>query len=170
MKNIKRIIIALVIVLVGISADQAFKMWIVDHLELGQVKNIIPGFMSLTYVQNNGAAWSSFEGQMWFFMLITPVAVLVAAYILWRKLTSNFYYVGFIFIIIGALGNFVDRIRLGFVVDMFQTDFVNFPIFNIADSFLTIGFIILFIAILTDKSDEEAEMRAKEKDGKHLKK
>jgi len=83
----------------------------------------------------------------------STIVLVIAAWFLWRKIQQNWYFIGLTLIISGALGNFIDRVRQGFVVDMFQTDFMNFPIFNIADTLLSIGFVLLFIAILTDKSD-----------------
>ncbi len=126
-------LLSLVIIVVGIVADQIFKNWIVANIQLGDTEKIWPNVLSLTYIKNDGAAWSSFSGQQWFFLVLTPIVLIVAL------------------IIAGALGNFIDRIRQGFVVDMFQTEFINFPIFNIADILLSVGFVLLFIAILTDK-------------------
>ncbi|MFC4652472.1 signal peptidase II [Lactococcus nasutitermitis] len=143
--------LSLVIIALGIVADQFFKSWVVGHIPLGNVRNFLPRVLSLTYLQNRGAAWSSLEGQQWFFLILTPIVVLAAAYFLWKKATNNWYFFGLSLIIAGALGNFIDRVHQGFVVDMFQTDFINFPIFNIADSLLSVGFVLLFIAILTDK-------------------
>ncbi|PCS00969.1 signal peptidase II [Lactococcus fujiensis] len=142
------------LILVGITLDQLFKNWIVANFSLGQVKTFIPNVLSLTYLKNDGAAWSSFSGQQWFFMLLTPLVLIVAAYFLWKYADKNWYYWGLTLIISGALGNFIDRIRQGYVVDMFQTEFMNFPIFNIADALLSVGFVILFIAILTDESEK----------------
>ncbi|AYG00432.1 signal peptidase II [Lactococcus allomyrinae] len=147
-------ILSLVIIAVGILLDQLFKHWVVTNIPLGHVKNFLPGIMSLTYLQNNGAAWSSFEGQQWFFLILTPIVLIVAAYFLWKKMEQNWYFFGLTLIISGALGNFIDRVRQGFVVDMFQTDFMNFPIFNIADSLLSVGFVVLFVAILLDKDEK----------------
>ncbi|MCL2113834.1 signal peptidase II [Lactococcus protaetiae] len=147
-------ILSLVIIAVGILLDQLFKHWVVTNIPLGHVKKFLPGVMSLTYLQNNGAAWSSFEGQQWFFLILTPLVLIVAAYFLWKKMEQNWYFFGLTLIISGALGNFIDRVRQGFVVDMFQTDFMNFPIFNIADSLLSVGFVILFVAILLDKDEK----------------
>ncbi|GBG97333.1 signal peptidase II [Lactococcus termiticola] len=148
--------IAVIIVIAGLLADQLFKGWIVANIPLGGSKPFIPGLMELTYLQNRGAAWSSFEGQQWFFLILTPIVVIVAGYFLWKKLDSAFYFIGLSLIISGALGNFIDRAHQGFVVDMFQTTFINFPIFNIADSLLSIGFVLLFIAILADKEEKNA--------------
>ncbi len=68
------------LILVGITLDQLFKNWIVANFSLGQVKTFIPNVLSLTYLKNDGAAWSSFSGQQWFFMLLTPLVLIVAAY------------------------------------------------------------------------------------------
>ena len=144
-------LLSLVIIVVGIVADQIFKNWIVANIQLGDTEKIWPNFLSLTYIKNDGAAWSSFSGQQWFFLILTPIVLVVALWFLWKKMAQNWYFIGLTLIIAGALGNFIDRIRQGFVVDMFQTEFINFPIFNIADILLSVGFVLLFIAILTDK-------------------
>lgn len=144
-------LLSLVIIVVGIVADQIFKNWIVANTQLGDTEKIWPNVLSLTYIKNDGAAWSSFSGQQWFFLVLTPIVLVVALWFLWKKMAQNWYFIGLTLIIAGALGNFIDRIRQGFVVDMFQTEFINFPIFNIADILLSVGFVLLFIAILTDK-------------------
>ncbi|MDM7658246.1 signal peptidase II [Lactococcus lactis] len=144
-------LLSLVIIVVGIVADQIFKNWIVANIQLGDTEKIWPYVLSLTYIKNDGAAWSSFSGQQWFFLVLTPIVLVVALWFLWKKMAQNWYFIGLTLIIAGALGNFIDRIRQGFVVDMFQTEFINFPIFNIADILLSVGFVLLFIAILTDK-------------------
>ena len=144
-------LLSLVIIVVGIVADQIFKNWIVANIQLGDTEKIWPNVLSLTYIKNDGAAWSSFSCQQWFFLILTPIVLVVALWFLWKKMAQNWYFIGLTLIIAGALGNFIDRIRQGFVVDMFQTEFINFPIFNIADILLSVGFVLLFIAILTDK-------------------
>ena len=144
-------LLSLVIIVVGIVADQIFKNWIVANIQLGDTEKIWPNVLSLTYIKNDGAAWSSFSGQQWFFLILTPIVLVVALWFLWKKMAQNWYFIGLTLIIAGALGNFIDRIHQGFVVDMFQTEFINFPIFNIADILLSVGFVLLFIAILTDK-------------------
>ncbi len=144
-------LLSLVIIVVGIVADQIFKNWIVAKIQLGDTEKIWPNVLSLTYIKNDGAAWSSFSGQQWFFLVLTPIVLVVALWFLWKKMAQNWYFIGLTLIIAGALGNFIDRIHQGFVVDMFQTEFINFPIFNIADILLSVGFVLLFIAILTDK-------------------
>ncbi|MDT2757921.1 signal peptidase II [Enterococcus asini] len=145
----------LVIAALLVVADQLMKYWIVSNLSLGEALNVIPDVFSLTYFQNSGAAWSILEGQMWFFALVTFIAVPVCLWLLWKNRGgSKFYSFALSLVIAGALGNFIDRMRLGYVVDMFQTDFINFPIFNVADMCLTIGVALVFIYALFEERFE----------------
>ncbi|WP_207940600.1 signal peptidase II [Enterococcus sp. DIV2402] len=135
-----------------IGLDQWVKFWIVSNFALGDAQSIIPNILSFTYVQNTGAAWSIFEGQMGFFTVITLIAVAVVTYLMIRYRNENkLFILGLSFVLAGALGNFIDRIRLGYVVDMFQTDFMNFPIFNVADMALCIGVGLIFIYTIFDE-------------------
>lgn len=128
------------------------EFWIVSNFALGDAQSIIPNILSFTYVQNTGAAWSIFEGQMGFFTVITLIAVAVVTYLMIRYRNENkLFILGLSFVLAGALGNFIDRIRLGYVVDMFQTDFMNFPIFNVADMALCIGVGLIFIYTIFDE-------------------
>lgn len=141
-----------------IGADQLLKTWITQHIAYGESQSVVPGLLSFTRLHNTGAAWSSFEGQTWFFYLVTLIAVAIILPLLikaWRQKTSLVYYTGLVLMLAGTIGNFIDRARQGFVVDMFQLDFINFPIFNIADLSLTIGVALLFIFVLFLDRDEE---------------
>jgi len=141
------------IVMVGLVAiDQVIKAAIVSHIALGASMTIVPGLLSLTNLHNNGAAWSILEGKMSFFYLISVVALIVMVYLLWRLRDKWLYELGITLMIAGTLGNFIDRVRIGYVVDMFQLDFINFPIFNFADSCLTVGVIVILIGVLRDDS------------------
>lgn len=131
-------------ILVGM--DQWVKYWTVANLALGESQPFIPSILSLTYIQNRGAAWSILEGQMLFFFVITLIAVSVITYLLIKYRTEHWLFLlGLSFVLAGALGNFIDRMRLGYVVDMFQTEFITFPIFNVADAALFIGVVGIFI-------------------------
>jgi len=141
---------ALMFVLVVI--DQLIKSVVVRQIALGATKTVVPGLLSLTNLHNNGAAWSILQGKLWFFYLISIVALAVMGYLLWRLRTHRLYEFGIVLMIAGTLGNFIDRLRIGYVVDMFQLDFINFPIFNFADSCLTVGVILILIAVLRDDS------------------
>lgn len=134
--------------------DQWIKHVVVATIALGGSHTVIPGILSLTYIRNDGAAWSMLAGQQWFFLVISVAALLVMGWFLIRYRHNWQYEFGLAFMIAGTLGNFYDRIVNGFVVDMFQLDFINFPIFNFADSCLTIGVIwIMIVLFLEDKSE-----------------
>lgn len=113
--------------------------------------DLIPGILALTKLHNNGAAWSFMEGKLWFFYLVTAFAIAVISYAYWKMRGHKFLNSALALIFAGTLGNFVDRVRQGFVVDMFDLKFINFPIFNIADVALTVGVLCLFVAIIRDK-------------------
>ncbi|GMA47168.1 signal peptidase II [Tetragenococcus muriaticus] len=140
------LIIIFLLSLLVIGIDQWVKFWTVTNLEIGETQSLLDPLFSLTYVQNQGAAWNILEGQMTFFTLITVIAVVVVTYLIFRyRKESKFLTIGLALVLAGAVGNFIDRIRLGYVVDMIQADFIQFPIFNIADSSLVIGVILIFI-------------------------
>lgn len=133
--------------LVIVILDQVTKLLVLKNIPLGGHVDFIPGFLGLTYVQNPGAAFSSFEGAQWLFALIF---LLFAAFILWefpkKRMpfqTADRWLIVTIFA--GGIGNMIDRFRFSYVVDMIQTEFVRFPVFNVADSFITCGCILLII-------------------------
>ncbi|EGO2628077.1 signal peptidase II [Enterococcus faecalis] len=135
-----------------VGLDQWSKYLTVQNISLGETKEFIPGFLSLTHLRNTGAAWSLLEGKMIFFYVITVIVSIVIIYLLIKNYKKSIWYsVGLSFVLAGAIGNFIDRVRLGYVVDMLQTDFMNFPIFNVADSTLVIGVICIFIYLILDE-------------------
>ncbi|EMF0498241.1 signal peptidase II [Enterococcus faecium] len=139
-----------------VGVDQLVKWWITDNLALGETKNLIPGILSLNHIRNTGAAWSMLEGKMWFFTIVTLIAVVVILTLMIknREKGNLWFMIGLSLILAGAIGNFIDRIRLGYVVDMFQTDFMSFPIFNVADVTLVCGVICILIYIILDEKDQ----------------
>ncbi|CAI2671453.1 Lipoprotein signal peptidase [Apilactobacillus kunkeei] len=134
--------------LVGI--DQAIKIWISANISETSSTTIIPGVLSITNLHNSGAAWSILEGQQWLFSIITLVAVVVIVYFMIKLKGRKLYLTSTTILLAGILGNFINRFLQGYVVDMFQVDFINFPVFNFADICITFGIILLFFAILRD--------------------
>ena len=133
-----------------VGVDQWVKLWVLDNIPLNTAIPGIPGVVSLAYVQNTGAAWSSFQGMIWLFVLIFA---LFTAFLLWElithKLGLNLFEQWCLVIVYGgAVGNIIDRLRLGFVVDMFYLKFMDFPIFNVADCFICLGAFALIIELL----------------------
>ena len=147
----KRGIVAGIIVAL-IVLDQLVKAYVVQNIALGEVKSWIPNLVSLTYLQNRGAAFSMLQDQQWFFAVITLVVMAGAVWYLHKHIEDSLWTVfGLILIIAGGWGNFIDRVSQGFVVDMFHLDFVNFAIFNVADSYLTVGVLVLLLAMLKEE-------------------
>ena len=130
--------------------DQWIKLLVVENIPLYGHVDAIPGLFHLTYTQNTGAAFSSFDGMRWMFVLI--FAVLTVA-VIWeyRKKAMPFttlerWLIAAIYG--GGLGNVIDRVRLGYVVDMIEVDFMDFAVFNVADCFITCGCILLMVHML----------------------
>lgn len=142
-----------------VLADQGLKNYIVSNYTVGEVHQIIPGILSFNYLQNDGAAWNILTGQMWLFYAISVIAIAVCLYFLFNKKYKNALFdVGLVLVLGGIIGNFIDRLHLKYVVDMLQLDFINFNIFNIADSAITTGVLIIFIYLIVfaDKDDKNA--------------
>jgi len=133
-----------------VALDQATKLWVVANIPLHSSMEAIPGIFRLTYVQNTGAAWSSFQGMIWLFTL---VFLLFTVAIVWEFSKKRWPFTNFerwliVAIYGGGLGNMIDRLRLGYVVDMVDLEFMNFPVFNIADCFISCGCILLIAHML----------------------
>lgn len=153
MKNYRKLYGPLAAVIL-ILLDQLSKQWIVNHIPLNAIRKCVPGIFSLTYLRNYGAAFSILQNQQWFFTVITLAVVGTACYYFIKNINGNFWFLfGLLLIISGGIGNFIDRLRLGYVVDMVHLDFMNFAIFNVADSYLTVGVVILFIALWKEEEN-----------------
>ena len=139
-----------------IAIDQITKWNIVQNFELYQEKIIVPGIFSLFYIQNEGAAWGIFQGKMVFFYLVTFIVVGYLIYMFQQeKNKTKLVGISFALILSGAIGNFIDRLLNGYVVDMFRLDFINFPIFNVADVCLTVGVALMLIHVLFFEKEEK---------------
>ena len=128
-----------------VAADQVTKYLTVLYIPSLGVQPLIPGLLQISYVQNTGAAFSSFEGQQWLFALIFVVFTGLIFYEYFKKpmgfTTFERWCIAAIYG--GGLGNMIDRVRLGYVVDMIETTFIEFPVFNVADCFITCGCVLL---------------------------
>ena len=139
----------------AVALDQLTKYLTVKSIPLYGFAPAIEGVFSFTYFQNDGAAWSSFRGMIWLFVLV--FAVLTAG-IVWefskkRLPFSNFERWCIAAIWAGGLGNIIDRVRLGYVVDMINLEFMEFPVFNVADCFITCGTIALLVSLIFFNKD-----------------
>ena len=135
----------------GVAAVDQITKWItVANIPLHGDVPCLPGFLGFTYLQNTGAAFSSFEGMQWLFALIF-LGFTIAIFYEYFKKPMGFTPVErwcIAAIYGGGLGNMIDRLRLGYVVDMIETQFMNFPVFNVADCFITCGCIFLMVHLV----------------------
>ena len=133
-----------------VAADQFTKYLTVANIALYADVPFIPGLLQLTYVQNTGAAFSSFEGQQWLFAVVFAVFTGLVLYEYFRKpmpfTTLERWCIAAIYG--GGLGKMIDRVRMGYVVDMIETTFIEFPVFNVADCFITCGCIAMMVSLV----------------------
>ena len=129
--------------------DQVTKYLTVANIELFADIPFIPGLLQLTYVRNTGAAFSSFEGQQWLFAIVFIVFTGAILYEYFKKPMpfSKLERWCIAAVYGGGLGNMLDRVRLGYVGDMIETTFIEFPVFNVADCFITCGCILLMVSL-----------------------
>ena len=149
----KKRIIQLSLCIVFLIADQATKYWAAVALKNQNPIEIIKGFFYLTYAENSGAAWSIFQGQSWLFISIGCVAI-VALLIWYFKTTRPFSQFALVLMLAGAAGNLLDRFLIAGRVRDFLDFYIfgyDFPIFNVADSCLTIGVALMFIDLLVEE-------------------
>ncbi len=131
-------------------ADQISKFLVVQNIPLYTQVEAIPGLFHLTYVRNYGAAFSAMQGMRWLFVVLFVVLTAAILFEYFKKPMPFTTFERWLIAAIygGGLGNVIDRVRLGYVVDMIATDFITFPVFNVADCFITCGCIALMIRLV----------------------
>lgn len=138
--------------------DQWTKHLAVVHLANNNPLVLIPGVFELRYLENRGAAFGIMQNKIWIFAILTIIYLCAVVWIFFKIPRVKRYRMLHIIAVIltaGALGNFIDRIRLGYVVDFFYFSLIDFPIFNVADIFVVISFILLAICILFVYKDDD---------------
>lgn len=142
----------IIITFLIIVFDQITKWLITNRLSLGESIKVIPKLFNFTYVENRGAAFGLMQGARIFFIIITLVLLfLVIIYFIKKKPQSILERTALAFITGGAIGNFIDRVWLSYVRDFIETAFMNFPVFNVADSFVCIGAALYIIFVLCEE-------------------
>lgn len=144
-----------VIFILVMVLDQVSKYMIKMNLPLGHSIPLIPGVFQLTNVHNTGAAWGMLSGGRVLFLLLTPVMCAIILYLLCR-FHKQLHLVGRIclaLLLAGAVGNFVDRLLFSYVQDMLDFCLIHFPVFNVADSSITIGAVLLLYDTFFHKED-----------------
>jgi len=147
-------------VLIMVALDQAVKQWARLYLRPPEGAHSFPildGLFGFRWATNTGAAFGIFEGGRWFFVILTIVVIIVLLVyefklpytkeLMWVRIPMSL-------ILAGAIGNFIDRLLFGYVVDMFEFLFINFPIFNVADVLLVTGTALYAFAVIFVLKDE----------------
>lgn len=136
--------------------DQVTKYLVVSSLELGQSYPLIDGVFRLTYVQNDGAAFSILQGQRWFFVVITLIALVMMVFVRYKYYKQDKWMtLALAVLAAGALGNLIDRFLYGYVVDFFDFYLINFAVFNVADCCIVVSLVFITIMVIKKPSKDK---------------
>ena len=141
-----------------ICLDRLTKMLAVKYLKDQAAVVIIPGVFELSYLENTGAAFGILQGKMWLFYLLTLVICALCLFFYFRVPDGRHFIpmqLTLILLISGAVGNFIDRIRVRYVVDFLYFKLIDFPVFNVADIYVTAAACMLIVFILFFYSEED---------------
>lgn len=140
-----------------VAADQFSKYLTVANIPLGGKIPVIDWLFQLTYIQNDGMAFSMLRGGRWFFLVVTVFALTLIVLAIAKKWVAHPTGLWALAAIAGgAVGNLIDRVRLGYVIDMIEVTFMEFAVFNVADCFVVCGAVLLIIYVFFfDKKEEK---------------
>lgn len=140
-----------------VALDQWTKWLVRRDLPLYASKDSILGIFHITHVENTGGAWSMFSGQLWLFIGVMALFVALIVVLIWKQwLKKPFEWWCLAAILGGGIGNLIDRLTNRRVTDMICLDFVNFPVFNVADCFITVGcFALIVYVIFLDRTEDK---------------
>lgn len=143
------------IVAILIGLDQIIKYWALNYLKGVESIPVINNIFNLTYVENRGAAFGMLQNNQTIFVVVAAIASCYGLYYLHTKKVNNLGKIGILLVISGAIGNLIDRVRLGYVIDYLDFHIIWNYVFNLADCFVVVGTILLCIYIITSEEDEK---------------
>ena len=158
----------ILVLILCVAADQAVKFYVVSHLALYESAPLIPGLVELLYIQNTGGGFSILTGHTWVLTLVTSALMLGIAVLLVKKAFPHPLAMWTLTVVLGGgLGNLIDRVRLGYVVDMFNFQFMDYPVFNVADILVVCGVIgfAAYYLFLYGKTEKETDHGSDQPDG-----
>ncbi|MCM1252627.1 MAG: signal peptidase II [Clostridium sp.] len=150
-KKIKALAADLLFMAMLVIIDQFTKQLAVLHLKDKQAFKLIDGVLELNYLENKGAAFGMLQNQGVFFVFVAVIVLSVIGYILYKTPNGRKYHIMHILLSLiaaGAIGNMIDRVRLNYVVDFIYIVLINFPIFNVADMYVSFATAILVLSLL----------------------
>ena len=164
--NSKRnfIILDVIVSFILIFIDQYTKHLAVIYLKNKPAFSIIDGVFELNYLENRGAAFGMLQNQKLFFLLVSSIVLIGIGYILYKIPEEKKYSILHVLLVLiasGAIGNMIDRIRLEYVVDFFYFVLINFPIFNMADIYVSVACILLAFVMLFIYKEEDLDFLGK---------
>lgn len=144
------VIILIIFGIILVAADQVIKLWMVRNLMPVETMDFIRfgdfEVLGLRYCENTGAAFSSFRGEKWFLIILVSVMLIgMLIFTIKYKYKHPFFLVSSVMVISGGLGNLIDRIRQGYVVDYLDVKLFDFAVFNFADICVVLGAIFMLI-------------------------
>lgn len=144
--------------LLVVLLDYITKRIVSDNMVLYQSIPVIKGVFNITYVKNTGASFGMMAGARWFFVAVTVILIAaVIYYAVKNKITDKLFLVSASFVVGGGIGNLIDRIATGAVVDFFDFCLINFAIFNVADCFVVVGVILMAIYYIKEEKTKKEE-------------
>ncbi len=153
-------IMGVILVAAFIWLDQWTKALAINNLKNQEPISLIPGVFQLHYLENRGAAFGIFQGQKWAFVIMTVLVLIVVAYLYNRvPLGRRFFWLRLIGVALsaGAVGNLIDRLTRSYVIDFFYIEWIDFPIFNVADCYVTFSAFLLIVLFLFYYKEEDLE-------------
>lgn len=150
-----RLTLFLAMAAVAVILDQIVKAWVRSALpKTGDTAPFIPGVLRLLHVENTGAAFSMGEGKGFFFVAIAVAIFILALLAVWKEELSVPFALALGAVAGGGIGNMIDRLVQGSVTDFFATQFMDFPVFNVADIFVTLGVICVLICLMREGGED----------------
>lgn len=150
-KTVKSYITGIGLFVVLILIDQLSKLWAVSNLKGNNSVSVIANVLSLTYLENPGSAWGMLENAQWIVVIISFAVVIFIGYY-YKMLSSDKKYnpIKYALVVLasGAVGNVIDRLTRGVVVDFLEFKFIQFPVFNVADIYVTVSVVVIFILVM----------------------
>ena len=156
--KIKIMFLPIIFVALLTSIDQLTKYIIKSKFVLFESKEVIKNIFAITYIHNEGAAWGVMKGGRIFFLILTSLVVVGCFYILYNIIGNRKYImltICIITLISGAVGNMIDRFEYGYVIDFLDFKMINFPVFNVADIYVTVSMIVVLVLMIFIYKEED---------------
>lgn len=159
-KNIRVFLLPAILIALFTALDQFTKYIVISSFQLYESKSVIDGVFSFTYIQNRGMAWGMFQGKIPVFLIFTSIILVLCFRVLYNVVDIKRYiWVKYVLILLvsGALGNLIDRVSLGYVIDFLHFELIDFPVFNVADIYVVVSMITAIILLMFVYSNTEVD-------------